>query len=175
MYSLIIFIIFVLPIALNNYLKRTDIHIFVRIFNIVFSWLVFSVFFEEFREIIWYIYENGSLLTTVQSEVCSYKNYCIGIKAIYLITTFFLSFTLMGIGRGKDISRKLLLKYIKYVWVVLTLDFSNQFYVINPEHGENFAVVLFLMSILSGLIVFVIYKLYKSERILKIFVEKVNE
>ena len=177
MYSLIIFLLLVLPIAIKNYLSNSEYGLPNRLLNIVVSILIFSIFFEEFRILFWGFIDRGIILSVdeISRCQCTYL-YCSFIKVLYTLACIYISASSLGLGRGNNKSRIRFLKHLKYIWIVLGLYFTNWAYVLNTEQKQepNFVELLLLVLFGTGTVMFAIYLFYNSKFISRLFYSKEN-
>lgn len=170
MYSLIIFLLLVLPVAIKNYLSNSEFNLFIRLLNIIVSLLIFSIFFEEFRFLIWDFYERGTILSIDELSRCpSVSFYCSFIKALYISACLYIAASSLGLGRGNNKSRVRFLKHLKYIWIILGLYFANWSYILDPQQETNIVAVSLVMLLVSGMMMLVVYLFYSSKYISRLY------
>jgi len=172
MYSVILYLILVLPLAIKNYINNKEFSLLNKLLNLILSLFIFSIFFDEFRMLIWDFYERGTFLNDTELVRCPIiGSYCYFIKAIYISACLYISASSLGLGRGNNKSRVRFLKHLKYIWIILGLYFVNWSYVLDlkQEQEPSFIILLLIILLGTGIMMLVVYQFYNSKYISRLY------
>jgi hypothetical protein len=99
MYSIVLYLIIVIPNVIKRYWHREDVSKAVKVLNILVPMLFFMFYIEEFRTRIWDIYENGfDTLWGDSNVVIITKGLDTAINIAYILLCFYVSVLFLNLA-----------------------------------------------------------------------------
>ncbi len=153
-YELIVFSASVIIWGVNNYLKRVDVALWVKISYLIITFLFFQYYFGSFRITLWDFYRNGfDVFNSTTGEYAFNKNADLSISVLFFLISFFVSGLALNIA-VKAKSRKLLLWTTLIIIIITILDFYKASIL---EFGlarstKTFIVFTIMVSVILGII-----------------------
>ena len=157
-YTLIIYIVIVIPKAIRFYLKERKYTLFSRLWNIVISYLIFSAFFEEVHWKVIDMYSNGInnlfIYNNIIIENLLYKVLII----LYYLLCIVINICALYVGTRSEKSRNRILNLVPFMWIISFVNLcSKQYTDNNMELSVATAIFIALYVTFSLGIVFFTY------------------
>jgi hypothetical protein len=153
-YELIVFSALVLIWGVNNYLKKIDLPLWVKITYLIITFLLFEYYFGSFRITLWDLYRNGFEVFHSTAGVYAFnKNIDLSISILFFLVSFFVSGLALNIA-VKAKSRKLLLWSTPIIIIVTILDFYKSSILESgfARSTKTFLVFTIMVSVILGVI-----------------------
>ena len=175
MYSFLIFLIFVFPIAYRRYLKSSNHSLLLRVLNISISYILFALFFSQFRIILWSVYESGfkvlwSQITSTHIPILYFQIN----ELLFFILCFFISVLSLGIGLAKNNSRQFLLRMLPFSWFILIGHFIKLYMINTNGTIKNLYIVGFVNAVIMGFLLLGLYKFLSSKKVKQLYYSSTN-
>lgn len=144
-YSILIYVVFILPIAISNYRKDGTKWLIVKVINIIFTLYIFALLAGNARRLFLGITDREYLIL-VNEAIWINVAFALG----YVITSFYAIVQSIRLAIRNGAARKLFLIAIPFVWLFTGIDKYYAFISMYNETPTVFYVII--NNIMNGLI-----------------------
>jgi hypothetical protein len=165
--TILIFAVFVIPIALKEYQRDKGMNNWVKIINVFVCFILFYSFTNTVRDGIFLLFSNtGEFKEMMQSEIGFLSPTLNAISwFIFVILSFILTANVVLLTLRKEKSRILFLRLIPVLWIFKSIDLYKYFLKnIKDVRSDQASIFLFTAIGIICLILFILYtsKPFKS-------------
>ncbi len=153
--TIFIYGVLAVPLGLKNYLKKSEIPLFVKVIHLVLTFLIFQYYLEDFRIMLWDIFKEGTTAFYSTGEhICFSKEFDLITSILYFIQALFVAGLMLNLA-AKAKSRKLLLYTTPLIVIITSLDLVKYIYTefqIEESLLYSFFIAFIIVLIIFGLI-----------------------
>lgn len=153
--SILIYLIFVIPLGIKNYFRNDNIPNIVKISNIIITFIIFQYYFGDFRHMLWDIFKTGIIsFYSTQENTYFTKEFDLFSSIIYFLVSLYTAGLVLNLA-AKARSQRLFLYTSPIIVIITSIDFAKLLVSDYGYEGDFFYSILLsfiFLSLFFGLI-----------------------
>ena len=156
----LIYIVYVFPLGLKNYLKKSEIPLLVKVIHLILTFILFQYYFEDFRIKLWDVFKEGIAAFYMTNEHISFsREFDLITSVLYFLLAIYMAGLMLNLA-AKVKSKKLFLFTTPLIAIITSLDLVK--YIFNEYQLDESILYSFFIAFLIVLIILGLVNLFYS-------------